>query len=52
MKPVADELLEHLQKHREKSLLPPPEPEWEDDGGAGSPAPPEGQDAPPTPSEP
>lgn len=29
-KPISEELLEHLQQHRKKTLQPPPEPEWQD----------------------
>lgn len=35
-KPIADELLEHLQQHRQKTLQPPPEPQWEPDEGQWS----------------
>jgi len=48
-KPVADELLEHLQQHRQKTLQPPPEPQWTPDEGQWATEDPEDDTEPQTP---
>lgn len=40
-KPISDELLEHLQQHRQRTLQPPPEGQWQEDEGQWSDAEPE-----------
>ncbi|MDB5280849.1 MAG: hypothetical protein JWR61_5804 [Ferruginibacter sp.] len=42
----SEELLRVLQEHRQKTLQPPPEPEWQDEQEDTPPAPSEGSTEP------